>query len=166
MMSPISLVSNRSATHQAPSAPSASARYFGPSLGGRQVRLAVSGLVRVFPLNYAGTDITGTERDLAPINGVTAADRPALAVALAAVLDRDPAAVAGVARRLAERRGAAAQTLAFEVAARLQEEIEALEWVTAPQRVTSATATAPQWQEFAQRNADLAARLHRAAADA
>jgi excinuclease ABC subunit C len=140
-------------------------------------------------------------RDLARIHGVSAADRPALVAALAAVLDRDPAAVAAVAGQLAERRGAAAQTLAFEVAARLQEEIEALGWVTAPQRVTSAAAadhdacgwsdgllvrfsvrggrltgwtqracgeasahrhlaaTAPHWQEFAQRNADLAASL-------
>jgi len=43
------------------------ARSFGPYLGGRQVRLAVSGLGRVLPLDYAGGALTGTRRDLARI---------------------------------------------------------------------------------------------------
>ena len=57
----------------------ASDRHFGPYLGGRQVRLAVSGLCRVLPLNYAGDDLTGTRQDMARVRGVDAADRATLA---------------------------------------------------------------------------------------
>lgn len=174
---------------------------FGPYLGGRQVRLAVSGLCRVLPLNYAGTGLTGAHRDMARVRGVSAADRAALAHRTAAVLSRDPAEVTAVTARLIELRDAAASTLAFELAARLQQEIEALDWVTAEQKVTRPgdadhdacgwsdgtllrfeiragrlagwtlracgeptarrhlAATLPDWAAFAQRNAELAARL-------
>jgi excinuclease UvrABC nuclease subunit len=62
------------------------ARNFGPYLGGRQVRLAVSGLCRVLPLNYAGGELTGTRHDLARIRGV------------------GPAAAGGGGTRLGDRR--------------------------------------------------------------
>jgi excinuclease ABC subunit C len=176
-------------------------RCFGPYLGGRQVRQAVTGLCRVLPLAYAADNATGTHRDMARTLGVSAADRATLTEAAAAVLDRDPAAIESLRNRLTARRDAAAGALAFEFAARLQAEIEALEWVTAEQKVTQAApadfdvygwsdgtlvrfavrggrlgewtqrscgessarrqvaATPPEWTSFAQRTAELAARL-------
>jgi excinuclease ABC subunit C len=181
--------------------PSPGARHFGPYLGGRKVRRAVSGLCRVVPLEYAGTAPVGARRELARLLGVSAAEPGGLAQTVAAVLDRDPAAVAWLRERLLARRDAAATRLAFEFAARLQEEIEALDWVTAEQKVTRASpadfdvhgwadgmlvrfavrggrltdwtqrscdaapargrssTTPPEWTGFAQRNAELAARL-------
>jgi excinuclease ABC subunit C len=181
--------------------PSPRAREFGPYLGGLQARRAVSGLSRVLPLAYAGGEPSGTRHELARVLGVTAAERGALAATVAAVLDRDPAAVALVRARLSARRDEAAAALAFEFAARLQQEIEALAWVTAEQKVTRSApedfdvcgwadgalvrftirggrlsgwhqdrcdaaaalryqaATRPEWAAFAQRNAELAARL-------
>ena len=177
------------------------ARHFGPYLGGRKVRLAVSGLCRVLPLSYATGGLSGTRHEMARILGVSAAERAGLAQAVAAVLDRDPDAVASLGARLSARRDTAASVLAFEFAARLQEEIEALNWVTAEQKVTRASPsdfdvhgyadgmlvgfavrrgrltgwtrracgaasarrhlseTPPEWAGFAQRNAELAARL-------
>jgi len=183
--------------------PSPGARHFGPYLGGVQVRRAASGLSRVLPLAYAGSagPTSGTRRELARALGVSPGERCELARTVAAVLDRDPAAVAAVRERLSARRDAAAAALAFEFAARLQRELEALAWVTAEQKVTRATtddfdvrgwadgvlihftvrggrlsgwvqrpcgaaagrrlaaATPPEWAGFAQRNAELAARL-------
>lgn len=116
--------------------PSRDGRNFGPYLGGRRARLAVSGLGRVLPLAYAGTEPGGgTRHEMARILGVAAAERAELAQAVAAVLDRDPGAVAAMRARLSQRRDAAASTLAFELAARLHEEIEAVDWVTAEQKV-------------------------------
>jgi len=176
-------------------------RNFGPYLGGRQVRLAVSGLCRVLPLDYAGGALTGTRQDLARIRGVGPGDRVALTARVAAVLGRDPAEVSALKTSLIERRDAASAALAFELAARLQQEAEALDWVTAEQKVTGPgaadhdacgwsdgtlarfeiragrlagwtvrscgaaaarrqlAATPPEWAAFAQRNAELAARL-------
>jgi len=119
--------------------PATGDRCFGPYLGGRHVRQAVTGLCRVLPLAYAADNPTGTHRDMARTLGVSATDRAALAAAAVAVLDRDPAAIHSLRKRLAARRDAAAGALAFEFAARLQAEIEALDWVTAEQKVTQAT---------------------------
>ena len=161
----------------------------------------MSGLSRVLPLGYASGELSGTRHEMARALGVTAAERDELATTVAAVLDRDPAAVALVRERLAARRDEAAAALAFEFAARLQAEIEALAWVTAEQKVTRSApddfdvcgwsggllahftiragrlsgwsqsgcdaaaarrrlaGTPPEWTGFAQRNADLAARL-------
>ena len=115
------------------------ARHFGPYLGGRKVRLAVSGLCRVLPLAYAGSGPAGTWHEMARVLGVSGAERAGLAQEVAAVLDRDPGAVASLHARLSARRDAAASVLAFEFAARLQGEIEALNWVTAEQKVTRAS---------------------------
>ena len=120
-----------------PSSP-AGARHFGPYLGGLQVRRAVSGLSRVFRLTTPGGQPSGTRHEMGRVFGVSAAERDELAGMVAAVLDRDPAAVASVRQRLWARRDAAAGALAFEFAARLQGEIEALAWVTAEQKVTRA----------------------------
>ena len=111
-------------------------RHFGPYLGGRQVRLAASGLCRVLPVNYAGSELTGTRQDMARVRGVREGDRATLANTAAAVLGRDPAAVASLKASLIGRRDAASAALAFELAAKLQQEIEALDWVTAEQKVT------------------------------
>jgi len=119
--------------------PGLAGRHFGPYLGGRKVRLAVSGLCRALPLAYAGSDPAGARGDIARALGVSAADRAALARTAAAVLDRDPLAVADLRRQLCARRDAAASALAFEFAARLHEEIEALDWVTAEQKVTTSS---------------------------
>ena len=111
---------------------------FGPYLGGRKVRDAVSGLGRVLPLGYAADGRAGTERDLARIRGASPAARAGLAQATAAVLSRDQAAVAALRAELAARRDVAAAALAFEFAGKLQAEIEALDWITGEQKVTRA----------------------------
>ncbi|GGM30685.1 hypothetical protein ACFFX1_46360 [Dactylosporangium sucinum] len=110
---------------------------FGPYLGSQRVRQALSGLHRIRPLRYTGTRLTGAERAMAEKRGVTAADRTVLAAELAATLARDPEAVGRARADLAALRDQAAATLAFEVAGQIQEELAALDWITAPQRVTS-----------------------------
>ncbi len=174
---------------------------FGPYLGSVKVRAAISGLHRVLPLDYSGPRLTGAERDMARLRGtVEAGDRAALVRTVCAVLDRESTAVAALREDLVRRRDAAAETLAFEYAARIQAEIEAIDWVCAPQRATVAgasdatvvgwadgvsvrfairdgrmdgwtqracrkpptdgiDATPAEWTAFAQRNAELAARL-------
>ena len=118
------------------------ARYFGPYLGGQKARDAVSGLGRVLPLGpaaYWATDPpAGTGRELARARGAAASVRADLARAAAAVLDRDPAAVAALRGELIRRRDAAAAALAFEFAGRVQAELEAVDWITAEQKVTQA----------------------------
>jgi excinuclease ABC subunit C len=119
--------------------PSPGVRHFGPYLGGLKVRLAVSGLHRVLPVGYAADGLRGSDRDMAAARGIGPGDRAALTEAVTTVLDRDPAAVARLRAELVRRRDSAAGDLAFELAARLQAEIEAADWVTAEQRVTLAT---------------------------
>ncbi|MGY1732527.1 GIY-YIG nuclease family protein [Geodermatophilus sp. SYSU D01045] len=117
--------------------PAPGVRHFGPYLGRRRVRAAVSGLSRVYPLAHAGPGRSAGERELARLRGAQDASLPELAAALTAVLDREPDAVAAALAALGARRDAAAAAQAYEAAARLQEEIEALQWVVAPQRVTA-----------------------------
>jgi len=93
-------------------------------------------MVLPLPLPYAGRGPAGARQEMARILGVSAAERPALAETVAAVLDRDPREVASLRAELCARRDAAASTLAFEFAARIQEEIEAVDWITAEQKVT------------------------------
>jgi len=109
---------------------------FGPYLGGQKVRDAVSGLGRMLPLGYAADGQAGSERDMARVRGASPAARAGLALAIAAVLNRDQAAVAALRAELIARRDVAAAALAFEFAGRLQAEIEALGWVTGEQKVT------------------------------
>jgi excinuclease ABC subunit C len=112
-------------------------RYFGPYLGGLQVRLAAAALGRVLPLAYTGAQLSGTHRDLARTRGVSGADRDRIARELTAVLDRQPEAVTAARRELEALRDRAARALGFELAGRIQDEIAALDWVTGPQRVTN-----------------------------
>jgi excinuclease ABC subunit C len=117
-------------------APSPGARYFGPYLGGLKVRLAASALHRVMPLAYAADGLRGAARGMAAARGVGSTDRGALTEAVIAVLERDAAAVAWFRAELVRRRDNAAAALAFELASRLQAEIQAADWVTSEQKVT------------------------------
>jgi excinuclease ABC subunit C len=109
---------------------------FGPYLGGARVRLAAAALHRVLPLSYAGTRMSASQRDMAAKLGVGPADRQRLVDALRAVLRREAAAVASVRDELRARQDRAAGALAYELAGRLRDEIDAIEWVASPQRVT------------------------------
>jgi len=125
-------------------------RPFGPYLGGLRARQAAAGLNRVLPLAATGTGLTGTRGELARARGhhlagpdpvgQGPASRRQIAAALAAVLDRDPAAVARARAGLEALRDRASAALAYELAGRIQGELAALDWVTSPQRVTSQTA--------------------------
>ena len=110
-------------------------RYFGPYLGGQKVRDAVCGLARVLPLGYTGSRPGGAEREMARVRGASPGVRAGLTRAVTAVLERDPAAVAALRAELSGRRDAAAARLAFEFAARLQAELDALDWITGEQKV-------------------------------
>ncbi|MPQ96946.1 hypothetical protein GB931_03205 [Modestobacter sp. I12A-02628] len=116
--------------------PAPGVRLFGPYLGATKVQLAVSGLGRLYPIGHAGPARTAAERELARVRGGRVTPVAQLADAVAAVLDREPTAVATALAALTARRDAAAEGQAYEAAARLQQEIEALAWVVAPQRVT------------------------------
>jgi excinuclease ABC subunit C len=114
------------------------ARYFGPYLGGQKTRDAASGLSRVLPLGHTVDRPAGTGCELARARGASPGVRDDLARTVTAVLDRDPAAVAAVRAELIRRRDTAAAGLAFEFAGRVQAELEALDWITAEQKVTQA----------------------------
>lgn len=111
-------------------------RVFGPYLGGLQVRRAVSGLHRLHPLSYAGIRLTGAERAMADQRGVTDRDRDGLVEALLEILQRDPAAVRHARAELEEVRQRAAAEEAFELAARIHAELQGLDWISSPQRIT------------------------------
>jgi excinuclease ABC subunit C len=114
-------------------------RFFGPYLGGVRVRQAVCGLQRALPLQLTGGQLTGSQRDLARVLGVGPADSARLAARAAAVLDRDRAAVNRLRGELMARREQASARLAFELAAQVQQEIRAVEWVTCEQKAALAT---------------------------
>jgi excinuclease ABC subunit C len=110
----------------------------GPYLGGTRSRLAVSGLDRALLLDYADAPAGGFDRDLARVRGLEGDDGRARRVVAGAALRGDPDALALVRDALLARRAAAAAALAFELAGRITEELGALAWVTATQRVTLA----------------------------
>jgi excinuclease ABC subunit C len=125
-------------------------RHFGPYLGGARVRLAAAGLRRIYPLGYAADGQAGSVADMARRRGVNASDRAGLLAALAAVLDRDPGAVADVRIQLTRRRDAAAAAERYELAGRIQAELAAIDWVVCPQRATvleSAAASLAGWAD-------------------
>jgi excinuclease ABC subunit C len=119
--------------------PAPGARYFGPYLGGLRVRLAASALHRVLPVAYAADGLRGSDRGMAAARGIGPGDRSALTETVVAVLERDAAAVTWFRAELERRRDSAAAELAFELAARIQAEIEAADWVTTEQKVTLAS---------------------------
>lgn len=109
---------------------------FGPYLGGTQARLAVSALDRVLPLRYTDDRLAGGLKDLARVRGVDVSDRERLLSTVAGVLHRRRDDIETVHAQLVHLRGRASENLAFEMAARLQSEIEALAWISAEQKVT------------------------------
>jgi excinuclease UvrABC nuclease subunit len=121
----------------APELPAGRGECFGPYLGGRRVRQAVKGLSRCMPLAYTADSLRGADLDIARARKVTPTDRGDFADAISAALRRDPEAVKWVRVRLEQLRERAADALAFELAAQISDEIQALEWVTCPQRATS-----------------------------
>lgn len=109
---------------------------FGPYLGGTRVRLAVTALDVLYPLAYAADGLRGAELAMAEARGVRPADRGLLASTLAQILSGDPGAVRTACDALAGRRSRAAAELEFEQAGRIQEQLEAVEWLVSTQRVT------------------------------
>jgi excinuclease ABC subunit C len=112
--------------------------HFGPYLGGSRVRLAVCGLLRAWPLHYCGDARPGTNAELGRQRGVGAGDRARLAAAVAAALARDRVAVDAAVTALVRRRDHAAGAEAYEVAAQIQAELSALDWIFCPQRMAVA----------------------------
>jgi excinuclease ABC subunit C len=112
-------------------------RHFGPYLGGDRVRLALAGLHRAYPLPYARDGLSGSERDMGRVRGLTALSRPDLLRAISAVLARETWAVAILRSELSSHRDRAAAALAFELAGRVQDEMVAVDWLVSPQRVTT-----------------------------
>lgn len=106
----------------------------GPFLGGVRTRLAVRALQKINPLPYAGAALTGVSREMAALYGVRPQDRERLARALTDILDRRPEAVREALDALTTRRDEASAALDFERAAKVQEEIEAVTWLTSEQR--------------------------------
>ena len=117
--------------------PAGNAQYFGPYLGGLQVRQAVAALHRILPLSYTATGLRGAQPDMARARGFAGADREELIATLTAVLQRQPGALAWARAELEQLRNRATEALAFELAGRIQSEIGALDWVTCPQGVTT-----------------------------
>jgi excinuclease ABC subunit C len=111
-------------------------RFFGPYLGSRKVRAAVAALTRCYPLGYTATRLSPAERDMAAMRGVAPGDREMLVARIAAVLEGSGEAGAAALERLRVRREEASDGLLFEIAAAVQDEMEGLAWVVAPQRVT------------------------------
>lgn len=115
--------------------PSGAAVTFGPFLGADRTRLVRSGLARVWQVGLVGTRRGSTERDLARARRVELSlDQMVAAItgALTGEVDHVDQWRAG----LLEARQRASDLLAFEVAARITDELAALEWAVAPQRVT------------------------------
>jgi excinuclease ABC subunit C len=116
--------------------PGAGVRYFGPYLGGLRTRQAVTALHRILPLAYTGSGLRGAELDLAAKRGVCELDGDALTQAIESVLEREPDAVIRARSELEQLRDRAAKAMAFELAGRVHEEIQSLDWITSVQRVT------------------------------
>ena len=110
------------------------APHYGPYLGGLRIRQAISGLHRVLPLQYT-VEGDGSAREFGQLFGIGPEDRDALTRTAIAVLERDPAAVAALRDELVRRRDRAAGELRFEFAAKVQDELAALEWIVAEQKV-------------------------------
>ncbi|MET9269064.1 GIY-YIG nuclease family protein [Kribbella sp. NPDC003557] len=113
---------------------SGTAPHFGPYLGGLRIRQAISGLHRVLPLQYTVAG-DGSAEEFGRLFGIGPSDRDGLARTAIAVLSRDPAAVAALRDELVRRRDRASAELRYEFAAKVQGEIEALDWICAEQKV-------------------------------
>ena len=111
------------------------AAWFGPYLGWEPARHAVAGLHRLFPLRFAGTRMSRSDRELARTLGVDGLDLANLVRDVERVLERRPQAVRAALRRLEAMRDEAAAMLMFERAAAIREEMRSLRWVCETQRL-------------------------------
>lgn len=109
----------------------------GPFLGADRARLVRSGLCRVWPVAATGSGLTRSERDIATSRGASAADRDRfLAMIVDALSARGPA-VEAWRSGLLQARDRAVDGLAFELAGRITDELEVIDWATGTQRVTT-----------------------------
>ena len=115
--------------------PGDGAEWFGPYLGWEPTRQAAAGLLKLYPLRYAGDELGRTERELARSLGVSTGDRLVLAGHIRRVLRREPDAVRGTIRRLEQTRDSAAEALMFESAAAAQDQIRGLQWISEAQNL-------------------------------
>ncbi len=112
-------------------------RRYGPYLGTERASLVRSALRRIAPVDLTRTGLDASTADLARAHGVGPADRERLCRVVAGVLDRESSAVAWALAALHARRESASDATAYEVAARITDEIAALTWAVAPQRAAT-----------------------------
>lgn len=110
------------------------AQWFGPYLGWEPTRQAAAGIQRVYPLRFAGTGISRSDRELGHSLGVGSGDLESLVRGITDVLRRDASAVKAAIGALERMRNAAADRLMFEYAASLREQIRGIRWITEPQK--------------------------------
>src|SRR5438270_3643327 len=104
----------------------------GPYLGGTVTRAAADALNALFPLDAVGADAVRLSRELVRARGRALPDD--LEAELRAVLAGDPRAIQAAVATLELRRDASAGALRFEYAASVQRQLDALRWISAPQR--------------------------------
>jgi excinuclease ABC subunit C len=159
---------------------------FGPYLGGTRARQAVSGLHRAFPLSYTRDRLTAAERDIATSRGIGPQDRERLAAAVISALDGTNTGASReelTARIHAESAALEWVTSVQRVTVEDGGDHDIYGWADGlavtftirggrlkgwDQRECSRSAVAracavtpPEWAQFAQRNAELAAALIR-----
>lgn len=112
-------------------------RYFGPYLGGRRAKDAISGLQRVVPLHAASPALSAAERDLLLTRGIELGGLDRNLATIIAILNRDPSAAQTCLDDLARLRDLASAKLAYEQAGKINEEIGAVNWLLGEQRVST-----------------------------
>jgi excinuclease ABC subunit C len=110
---------------------------FGPYLGGERSRVALRGILRVWPLHLTGTRSSGTASAIAEARGLGPGDRERLLTDVVQLLSRDPLALDRVTLRLLAARDEAVGGLMFEAAQHIQDELASVAWLVSPQRVTA-----------------------------
>jgi excinuclease UvrABC nuclease subunit len=103
--------------------------YFGPLMGWKRARLAVKGILQVYPLPYASSSLQGADRELGDTLGVGPRDLMVLQRRIAAVLRGNGRAGTACLTRLLRLRREAAAAQAFELAEEIQERIGAVRWL-------------------------------------
>ena len=114
----------------------ASGRVFGPVLGSEKARAARSGLLRAYPLHLTGTAMSRGQHSLADAREVGPADLERFASCLLDVFRGEPRALGRLESTLTSLRDEMSTRLAYETAAAITEELAAVRWILAPQRVT------------------------------